>query len=114
MEEDTRQAEEEAEDEEVKSGVLEEYLEKVFSDIKSQIEHYTSPQCYRNGTFWIRPRDPVFGLQASQKTAAGLSPNVLYHLDVFVWIPHLLPGSPAGGFKFKCPDCGAGMILNGA
>ncbi|KAJ7729078.1 hypothetical protein DFH07DRAFT_945647 [Mycena maculata] len=38
----------------------------------------------------------------------GFKPDSLYHLDVLIWIPHLL----AKGTSLKC-ECGMGLISNG-
>ncbi|KAJ7301052.1 hypothetical protein DFH08DRAFT_827905 [Mycena albidolilacea] len=65
------------------------------------------PRCYKDGQFWVRPRDPVFALKCA--AAHGFSPASLYLLPIFVWLPHFLPGRPD---SFKC-ECGASIILNG-
>ncbi|KAJ7333477.1 hypothetical protein DFH08DRAFT_966299 [Mycena albidolilacea] len=65
------------------------------------------PRCYKDGQFWVRPRDPVFALKRA--AVYGFSPASLYLLPIFVWLPHFLPGRPD---SFKC-ECGASIILNG-
>ncbi|KAJ7789775.1 hypothetical protein B0H14DRAFT_2626846 [Mycena olivaceomarginata] len=65
------------------------------------------PRCYKDGQFWVRPRDPVFALKRA--AVHGFSPASLYLLPIFVWLPHFLPGRPD---SFKC-ECGASIILNG-
>ena len=66
---DTEKAQVESEADTVKSGVLKEYLKGVLESIKFQIGEsgLNRPTCYHQGTFWIRPRDPVFALYASRE-----------------------------------------------
>ncbi|KAJ7843185.1 hypothetical protein B0H14DRAFT_3689822 [Mycena olivaceomarginata] len=51
--------------------------------------------------------DPVFVLERA--AVGGFSPNELYLLPIFIWLPHYLPGHPD---SFKC-ECGAKLILHG-
>ncbi|KAJ7849125.1 hypothetical protein B0H14DRAFT_3452708 [Mycena olivaceomarginata] len=60
-----------------------------------------------DGHFWVRPQDPVFVLKHA--AVSGFSPNELYLLPIFVWLPHYLPGRPD---SFNC-ECGANLILHG-
>ncbi|KAJ7594711.1 hypothetical protein C8J56DRAFT_446650 [Mycena floridula] len=110
IEEDMRRAEQETQqaDESI-TGAHQEYLEAVLEKIKNQIKLHSQPDCYRDGTFWIRPRDPVFALNASRKGEHGLSPVELYHLPVFVWFPDMLPDAPD---SLVC-SCGHKLIRNG-
>jgi hypothetical protein len=65
------------------------------------------PRCYKDGHFWVRPQDPVFVLKCA--AVGGFSPNELYLLTIFIWLPHYLPGHPD---SFKC-ECGVKLILHG-
>ncbi|KAJ7591861.1 hypothetical protein C8J56DRAFT_780924 [Mycena floridula] len=107
-EEERVAAEQQAEEEEVREGILDEYLEGIKNTIVQDIARSGKPKCYKAGTFWMRPRDPIFALDEALRSGL-LSPNELYHMDIFVWLPNLLPGAPT---KFIC-ECGAGMNLNG-
>ncbi|KAJ7146921.1 hypothetical protein C8R44DRAFT_845839 [Mycena epipterygia] len=60
------------------------------------------PDCYRQGTFWIRPMDRWFAVKKLNGTAKSSLPNALYLTDVFVWLPRLL--LPLD-FVFKCIFC---------
>jgi hypothetical protein len=73
---------------------IKEYLSKVLQDVKSQTNKDTeNPKCYNEGTFWIRPRDPIF---------RHIGKPIEYSLPkVFVWLPYfLLPEK-----KLKCINC---------
>jgi hypothetical protein len=106
---DADQALKESEAEAIKSGVLREYSKGVLEEIKTQISTRGHPKCYTQGTFWIRPRDPVFALYASTASDTGFSPMELYHLDIFLWLPNHLPDAPS---EFNC-TCGNNLTLNG-
>jgi hypothetical protein len=84
------------------SGVQQQYLLSVLNKIRKEITQSRQPECYRLGTFWMRPKDPLFALNASWIDEAGINPNALYHLPVFIWLPDMLPGAPK---KIYCPDC---------
>lgn len=109
MDADADQTLKESEADAVKAGVLQEYLKGVLEQIKTEIKTSKKPQCYIQGTFWIRPRDPVFALHASSAGSFGPSPTELYHLDIFVWLPQLLPGAPD---TLKC-ICGHKLTKHG-
>ena len=108
---DAEKAQIESEADTVKSGVLKEYLKGVLESIKFQIEEsdLNQPECYYQGTFWMRPHNPVFALYASRECDPAMTPTELYHWDIFVWLPDRLPGSPD---KFKCA-CRHDLTLNG-
>jgi hypothetical protein len=72
-------------------GVVKEYLWSVQRAISGQTK-YGKPRCCDNGTFWIRPTNPVL-----QKDHL---PDGYYYPDVFVWIPDLV-----GEVKLICPTC---------
>ncbi|KAL0956751.1 hypothetical protein HGRIS_002870 [Hohenbuehelia grisea] len=59
--------------------------------LKSQIAKHKRPDCYRERTFWVRPRDPIFALDHAWATTPRFSPTELYHLPVFVWLPDFIP-----------------------
>jgi hypothetical protein len=85
-------------------GIVQQYLLQTMNDIRdNQLPLHKSPDCYRlHKTFWIRPPDRWFALQEYKAQAEDLSPNKLYHPDIFVWLPgSLMPGS----FKFRCIFC---------
>ena len=89
-------------------GVLFEYLKSLIDNIKKDITGIGQPAIYRNGSFWHRPRDPIFALEASRMTSSGINPRELYHRDVFVWLlglPTRLPGEPD---ILHCPTCKSG------
>jgi hypothetical protein len=92
--------EEEIEDGEMIPDELEEgspvklYLEEVLQKVKSQTDDDTEqPNCYKDGTFWIRPPNPIF---------KNLGRPMEYSLpDVFVWLPYFLLAEK----KLKCTLC---------
>lgn len=101
----------ESQDEEpVRGGILFEYLTGVLNAIKTQVTQSARPECYRKGTFWVRPKDPIFALHESGGSPAHISPCPLYHIPVFVWLPDCLPGAPP---KFTCPNCSRHLIRHG-
>ncbi|KAJ7812191.1 hypothetical protein B0H14DRAFT_3753374 [Mycena olivaceomarginata] len=79
-------------------------LAQIVNDTTSRLK---MPRCYKDGHFWVRPQDPVFVLKRA--AVGGFSPNELYLLPIFIWLPHHLPGHPD---SFKC-ECGAKLILHG-
>jgi len=99
MEFDATKAQKETEEEEAVSGVLQEYMADILGKVKRQIDSHGRPDCYTRGTFWEHAKDPLFALQASAICATGVSSTKLYHLDVFIWLPDHIPGSPG---KFHC------------
>jgi hypothetical protein len=92
MDFDAENAQKETEADETVNGVLQEYMADILGRIKQQIDSRGRPDCYANGTFWERPKDPLFALQASATRATGVSPTELYHLDVFIWLPDRIQG----------------------
>ncbi|KAJ7662182.1 hypothetical protein DFH06DRAFT_1325495 [Mycena polygramma] len=91
------------EDEPEPEGVVQAHLLKTMLDVKVQLKLHKSPDCYRlHKTFWIRPSDRWFILDEYKSNPEALSPDPLYHPDVFVWLPKsLLPPD----FKFRCIFC---------
>ncbi|EDQ99222.1 uncharacterized protein LACBIDRAFT_335234 [Laccaria bicolor S238N-H82] len=90
------------------------FLKTVLANLKAEIETINKPKIYSDGTFWHRPRDPVFALAMSNQEG-NLNPRELYHLDVFVWILGLknrLPGEPT---QILCPTalCSGKLVRHG-
>jgi hypothetical protein len=79
-------------------------LAQIVSDTTGRLK---MARCYKGGHSWMRPQDPVFVLKRA--AVGGFSPNELYLLPIFIWLPHYLPGHPD---SFKC-ECGAKLILHG-
>ncbi|KAF9052488.1 hypothetical protein BDZ89DRAFT_1032535 [Hymenopellis radicata] len=88
-------------------SLIHQYLRSVKQRIVTEIEKHGQPSCYEDGDFYHRPRHPVFALQSSATTE--FTPDVLYERDVFVWLPHLLPGHPD---TFRC-ECGMHLSKHG-
>lgn len=106
---DAEKTQQETDAEAPTTGILQEYSKEVLEIIKRQINCLGCPECYTQGTFWIRPKDPLFALHASTGRPTGLSPTELYHLDIFVWVPNCIPGASD---SFHC-FCGHKLIRNG-
>ncbi|KAF8076563.1 hypothetical protein FPV67DRAFT_1559024 [Lyophyllum atratum] len=96
------QAEREAKEEENLQGVHDEYLRGIVKNLKAEIKASGQPSCYKRGTFWINPKDPLFALHSTKNNLGGCSPAGLYHLPVFVWLPYCLPDRPD---CFRCTRC---------
>jgi hypothetical protein len=88
--------------------VLGKQLLDVRDRLADEIKAHGKPLCYLRGDFYDRPVHPVFALHRS-KIGVGLDPKELYQREIFVWLPHLLPGCPE---KFKC-TCGDRLSRNG-
>lgn len=99
---ESEELEKESDEDQAKTGVLYEYLKTEHAKILKEIDMKKRPQNYIDGTYWRRPRDSVFALEDSLLKTGSVSPNPLYLLDIFVWLPHLLPGAPD---IFRC-ECG--------
>ncbi|KAF9011458.1 hypothetical protein BDZ89DRAFT_1167536 [Hymenopellis radicata] len=102
----TAEAETEASEAKGKSP-LSEYLLASKNRIVAEIKKYGQPLCYKNGHFFDRPMHPVFALHHDATESFG--PAKLYHRDIFVWLPHLLPKRPE---RFVC-ICGKHLTLRG-
>lgn len=88
-----------AEDTPAPAGLVQSYLDHIQKQVHAQIEGcHKKPDCYRQGTFWIRPVDNWFALQGDTD-----SPEKLYYSPVFVWVPSVLMPSD---FQFTCVFCG--------
>ncbi|KAJ7852387.1 hypothetical protein B0H14DRAFT_3137162 [Mycena olivaceomarginata] len=70
------------------NSVLSNFLEYVKEQLQLEIDIHKRPLCYLRGDFYWRPPHPVFSLQRE----FGSNPDMVYWRDVFVWLPHLLPG----------------------
>ncbi|KAK6988568.1 hypothetical protein R3P38DRAFT_2660397 [Favolaschia claudopus] len=92
----------------VRNSVLDAYLRSVRSRVVKEIEGHGQPLCYLRGDLFDRPAHPIFVLHDGMK-GYGLNPEAPYQRKVFVWMPHLLPGSPD---LFKC-HCGNILVRNG-
>ena len=95
------------------NGVLWDYLSKLLRSVKGQIDVHHKPAVYSSGTFWHRPRDPIFALEAARISSSGITPRELYHMDVFIWILGLkarLPGEPE---VLHCPKCSGHLSQSG-
>ncbi|KAJ7929791.1 hypothetical protein B0H13DRAFT_2537803 [Mycena leptocephala] len=90
----------------VNSG-LHDQLVSVKARLETEIRLHGKPLCYTRGYFFDRPPHPVFALNEAMKSR--LDPAKLYQRQVFVWLPHLLPGSPD---HFRC-TCGQVLSRNG-
>jgi hypothetical protein len=90
-------------------GVHDEYLQACLTKIKKDTELHGRPDCYAKGTCWIHKPDPIFVLDASWSSEAGISPTGLYYLNVFVWLPDLVPNHPD---HFLC-TCKKTLCRNG-
>jgi hypothetical protein len=92
-----------------KKSAVHDYLKQVHDQLQREEAKHGKPSCYNRGDVFYRPSHAVFSFQKIKDTT-GLDPTVLYSRDVFVWLPHLLPGHPD---KFKC-KCGLRLSRNGA
>lgn len=87
---------------------LQQYLKTVKECIAAEINKHGEPICYQQGSFFDRPMHPVFAMRKDISTI-GLTASTLYQQDVFVWLPHLVPGHPD---YFKC-NCGQALSSHG-
>ncbi|KAJ7684297.1 hypothetical protein DFH06DRAFT_3269 [Mycena polygramma] len=83
------------------------YLKSVRDRLVREQAEARLPVCYSRGDFFERAPHPVFALE--NMVGSGLTHESMYHLDVFVWLPDLLPGCPD---TFKCV-CGLSLCRNG-
>jgi hypothetical protein len=74
------------------NSVLHDQLVSVKARLETEIKLHGKPLCYKRGDFFDRPPHPVFALNEAMKSR--LDPAKLYQRQVFVWLPHLLPGGP--------------------
>nr|GAT45620.1 predicted protein [Mycena chlorophos] len=81
------------------------HLKKALKRIKREIKKYGEPLCYIRGDLYDRPRHALFAVRDAAKT--GFAPAPFCLMDIFVWLPALLPGAPE---SFKC-DCARRLPL---
>nr|GAT42352.1 predicted protein [Mycena chlorophos] len=84
-------------------------LENILLRIRHEIAKHGQPLCYARGDLFDRARHPLFAVRDSAKH--GFKPDLFCHLDVFVWIPWLLPGAP-DTFKCSC-SCSSPLVKKG-
>ncbi|KAJ7739782.1 hypothetical protein DFH07DRAFT_778606 [Mycena maculata] len=93
-----------AEDTPAPAGIVEAYIDRIQKEVASQIDgKHKKPDCYRFGTFWIRPPDHWFALETYKD-----SPEQLYYPPIFVWTPHVFMPD---GFEFTCVFCGQDKMI---
>lgn len=102
----------------IPGNISEQFLLTVLTKLKLEINQYKRPKIYSEGTFWVRPRDPAFALDASRFGTDGeqcINPRELYHLDIFVWLPGLPTGSglPGEPDRLLCPKCCFQLVRTG-
>ncbi|KAJ7204383.1 hypothetical protein GGX14DRAFT_646836 [Mycena pura] len=91
-----------------KGSTLEKYLKSVLARIKQEIQRHGQPACYPRGDLFDRPPHPLFTIRTAAATTDGYTPDKFCHVDIFVWLPKLLPGAPD---VFKC-DCASALPLS--
>ena len=74
-------------------GAIQKYLKEVQKRVAAQ----RYPDEYKQGTFWIYPKDPYFALHEN------LDPSVSYIPRIFLWNPKILIKDY--NKKLNCPTC---------
>ncbi|KAF7354259.1 hypothetical protein MVEN_01113900 [Mycena venus] len=90
------------------TSILHAYLLNAWSRISDEISAHGQPKCYSRGDLWDRPKHPIFILKDAIVNPRGFKPDALYHLDIFVWLPHLLVAKT----ELKC-ECGLNLDRHG-
>ncbi|KAF7371680.1 hypothetical protein MVEN_00024200 [Mycena venus] len=90
------------------TSILHAYLLNAWSRISDEISAHGQPKCYSRGDLWDRPKHPIFVLKDAIVNPRGFKPDALYHLDIFVWLPHLLVAKT----ELKC-ECGLNLNRHG-
>ncbi|KAJ7744547.1 hypothetical protein DFH07DRAFT_777100 [Mycena maculata] len=72
------------------TSVHHKYLQNLRSKTTSEIAIHGQPDCYSRGQLFHYAKHPLFAVQDAIVSANGFKPDSLYHLDVLIWIPHLL------------------------
>ncbi|KAJ7678102.1 hypothetical protein DFH06DRAFT_1422622 [Mycena polygramma] len=85
-------------------SVNDQWLNTTLETVKKEIVKVKQPQVYKDGQLWIYPKDPIFVLQEAATTGV-YSPDALYQLPIFLWLPDYLPGHPD---RFHC-ECGEAL-----
>ncbi|KAJ7227290.1 hypothetical protein GGX14DRAFT_555855 [Mycena pura] len=88
-------------------SVNEQWLQSTLDKLKAETLNDQPPRVYRDSQLWIYPKDPIFALQRA--AISVYSPDVLYQLPIFVWLPDHLPGHPD---RFVC-QCGQSLNRHG-
>lgn len=79
-------------------GKIRSFLLQVKIKLSEEIQAFGRPQCYRDGSFWVRAKDPFF---ANIVSGSAISPDTLYERDIFVWLPCVLVSMK----ELSCPRC---------
>ncbi|KAF8163895.1 hypothetical protein K438DRAFT_1942002 [Mycena galopus ATCC 62051] len=77
------------------------YLQNLRTKTTSEIATHGQPDCYRRGQLFHYAKHALFAVQDTVVDPTGFKPDSLYHLDVLIWVPHLLAKSTS----LKC-ECG--------
>ncbi|KAJ7222208.1 hypothetical protein GGX14DRAFT_558304 [Mycena pura] len=85
-------------------SVNDQWLATTLEKVQKEIQVHGQPRVYHAGQLWIYPKDPIFALQDAATTGV-YSPDVLYLLPIFLWLPDYLPGHPD---RFQC-ECGEAL-----
>ncbi|KAJ7703632.1 hypothetical protein B0H17DRAFT_1127247 [Mycena rosella] len=85
-------------------SVNDQWLATTLEKVQKEIQMHGQPRVYREGQLWIYRKDPIFALQEAA-TIGVYSPDVLYLLPIFLWLPDDLPGHPD---RFHC-ECGEAL-----
>ncbi|KAJ7066294.1 hypothetical protein C8F01DRAFT_1228372 [Mycena amicta] len=86
------------------NSVNDQWLATTLEKVQKEIQTHGQPRVYREGQLWIYPKDPIFALQEAATTGV-YSPDTLYLLPIFLWLPDYLPGHPD---RFYC-ECGEAL-----
>ena len=93
------------------SPQLNAYVRVIREQVRKDIKTSKKPRCYKAGLLVIPAIDELLTFDSSRQAKHKISPDTLYQLDVFVWLPLYLPGQPVGGFR--CFDCGKLLSSSG-
>ncbi|KAJ6505608.1 hypothetical protein DFH09DRAFT_1289251 [Mycena vulgaris] len=85
-------------------SVNDQWLATTLEKVQKEIDNHGQPRVYREGQLWIYPKDPIFALREAASTGV-YSPDALYLLPIFLWLPDYLPGHPD---RFHC-ECGEAL-----
>ena len=65
-------------------GAVQSYLIQLKDCLISEIGSHGLPNCYRQGSFWIRPIDPYFAMRNALASSDPVNPTPLYQPVVFL------------------------------
>jgi hypothetical protein len=85
-------------------SVNDQWLATTLEKVQKEIQNHGQPRVYRERQLWIYPKDPIFALREAASTGV-YSPDALYLLPIFLWLPDYLPGHPD---RFHC-ECGEAL-----